>query len=574
MAEEFDYVIAGGGPAGCVLARRLTEDADVSVLLLEAGRADSHPYIRMPAGFAKLTGAKANWGYTTVGQEGVGGRDFWYPQGKVLGGGSSINAQIYTRGNPLDYEAWAEEAGCAGWAFADVLPYFKRAEDNERLEDEYHANGGPLGVSDPVNPLPISKVFLRAAQQAGIPYRHDFNGAIQEGMGFYQMTQRMAARCSAARAYLHPVLDRPNLTLRTRTLATRIVVESGRAVGVTYSARGGAPTTARARREVIVTAGAIGSPKLLMLSGIGPADHLRETGVEVVHDLPGVGRNLQDHMDVYVVNELTGNHSYDHVAKWHHTLWAGLQYMLFRKGPVASNLVDAGGFWYADPAAHSPDIQFHFMLGSGLEHGLEKLKNDGVTLNSAFLRPRARGWVKLRSPDPAEPPLINPNYWGDPYDKAMSIRGFRLAREIMAQAAFQPCLKAERLPGPAVQTDEEIADYAQRHGKTDYHPVGTCKMGTDAMAVVDLTLKVRGIEALRVCDSSTMPLLVSANTNAPTIMMAEKGADLIRGRPLLPRLNVGFHRRREAAGQPPGQLPGQTAVVPAGAATKKEAGAS
>ena len=534
-----DYVIVGGGPAGCALARRLSEDPTLSVLLLEAGPLDRHPYIHMPAGFAKLTGKRGNWGYSTVPQDKVGSRPFWYPQGKVLGGGSSINAQVYTRGNPKDYDEWAEVAGCQGWSYREILPYFKRAEDNERFSDVYHGTDGPLSVSDPVNPLKISKVFLRAAQQAGIPFNPDFNGVEQGGCGYYQATQRDAKRCSAAVGYLRPVLGRPNLTVKTGTHAMRIVVEAERAVAVEYvEGKQREPTTVRCEREILVTAGAIGSPSLLMRSGIGNADDLKTVGVEAVHDLPGVGRNLQDHMDVYVVNELTGRYSYDRYSKWHMALWAGLQYVLFRNGPVASNLIDAGGFWYADSAARSPDIQFHFLLGSGLEHGVEKLKNDGITLNSAFLRPRARGWVKIESADPFAAPLINPNYWGDPYDREMSIRGFRLAREIMAQDAFKPYLLAERLPGPDVQSDDEIAAYAAKHGKTDYHPVGTCKMGTDPMAVVDLDLTVHGLQGLRVCDSSVMPLLVSSNTNAPTIMIAEKAADLVRGKQLLPAANL------------------------------------
>lgn len=528
MAKTYDYIITGSGPAGCVLAHRLTEDPDVTVLLLEAGGPDRHPYIHMPAGFAKLTGGRSNWGYSTTPQAALGDRDFWYPQGKVLGGGSSINAQIYTRGNALDYDAWADEAGCEGWAYKDVLPYFRRAEDNDRFSDAFHGNGGPLGVSEPVNPLPISKVFLRAAQQAGLPFNPDFNGAVQEGCGYYQMTQRNAKRCSAAVGYLRPVLSRPNLTVKTGVLVTKVLVENGRAIGVEH-AEGSTVTSTRCEREVLVTSGAIGSPKLLLLSGIGPAEHLRAVGVDPVHVLPGVGENLQDHMDVYVVNELIGNHSYDHVAKPHHTLWAGIQYVVLRKGPVASNLIDAGGFWYADEQARSPDIQFHFVLGSGLEHGLEKLKNDGVTLNSAFLRPRSRGWVRLASADPNAAPLINPNYWGDPYDREMSIRGFKLTREIMGQEAFRPYIRAERLPGPDVTSEADIAAYATQHAKTDYHPVGTCKMGVDDFAVVDPDLRVRGLDGLRVCDSSVMPLLVSSNTNAPTTMVAEKAADHIRG---------------------------------------------
>ena len=525
--RAYDYVIVGAGPAGCCLAARLSEDPAVSVLLLEAGGGDRHPYIRAPAGFAKLTGRSHTWGYSTAPQREIDGRAMWYPQGRVLGGGSSINAMIYARGNAKDYDAWAE-AGCAGWAYADVLPYFKRPEDNERFHNDYHGSGGRLGVSDPVRPLPISTAFLRAAQQAGLPFNPDFNGAVQEGCGYYQVTNRDARRCSGVDAYLRPAMARRNLTVETRAVATRVVVENGRAVGVDHGRRG-RTALVRAEREVIVSAGAIGSPRLLMLSGIGRGDELKTLGIDVVHDLPGVGQNLQDHFDVYVVSECRGDFSYDKIKQPHRTLWAILQYVVLRQGPVASTLIDAGGFWYADAQARSPDIQMHFVLGSGMEHGLAKLRNAGVTLNSCFTRPRSRGSVTLRDADPRTPPVIDPNYWGDAYDREMSLRGFKLAREIMAQDAFRPFILCERHPGPDVQSDADIAAYARKVGKTDYHPVGTCKMGTDELAVVDPALKVRGLEGLRVIDSSVMPFLPSSNTNGPTIMVAEKGADHVRG---------------------------------------------
>jgi len=536
---EFDYVIVGAGPAGCILANRLSEDAQVSVCVLEAGKRDWHPYIHMPAGFAKLTQGLADWGWSTVAQAHIGARPYLYPQGKVVGGGSSINAQLYNRGNAKDFDRWEREAGCTGWAFRDCLPYFRRSEGNEVWHNDYHSADGPIGVCYPVNPLAISKVYIRAGQQAGIPYNTDFNGPSQAGVGFYQLTQRNARRSSASVAYLRPALKRRNVTLRHETQALKILIEKGRAVGVTYRQRS-ETITVRARREVLVTSGAIGSPRLLLLSGIGPEDELKALGIKPAAHVPGVGKNLQDHVDVYVVSELKGNHSYDHVARPHHTLWAGLQYLLFRRGPVASNLAEAGGFWYADETAEHPDIQFHFMLGSGLEQDLERLKNDGVTLNTAFMRPRSRGTVRLNSADPADPPLIDPNYWADPYDREMSIRGFKLGRRIMAQDAFKPYVKGEVLPGPQVQTDTDIAAYAGKHAKTDYHPVATCSMGPDDNpdAVVDLDLRVRGVENLRVCDSSIMPLLVSANTNAATIMVAEKAADIVRGVDPLPPSTV------------------------------------
>jgi choline dehydrogenase-like flavoprotein len=527
----YDYVIVGAGPAGCVLAARLSEDPAVRVLLLEAGPRDTDPYIHWPVGFYKLTGSTRNaWGYETAPLAHVDGRRMWFPQGRVLGGGGSINAQVFTRGHPKDYDEWAAQEGCAGWSYADVLPYFRRFEDNERFSNRWHGTGGPIGVSDPISPHPMSKAFVRAAQEAGLPYNPDFNGERQEGCGLYQVTQRRGRRSSAAIEYLRPALRRPNLTVRTGTTATRIVVERGRASGVEYVEGNGATRhTAFAEIEVLVTAGAIGSPKLLLLSGIGRADELRALGMDVVHDLPGVGRNLQDHIDVFVIGELSGPHSYNKHTQLHRQLWAGVQYYAFGCGPVTSNLAEAGGFWYADPSARSPDVQFHFLPGSGLEAGVTKLCEHGCTLNSAFLRPHSRGTVKLASADPFAHPLIDPNYFAEEYDRRMSIAGLRLAREIMAQPAFRPYLRLERLPGSEAQSATDLLAYARQHGKTDYHPVGTCKMGVDEMAVVDPELRVRGLAGLRVCDSSIMPRLVSSNTNAPTLMIGERAADLVRG---------------------------------------------
>ncbi|WP_288194792.1 GMC family oxidoreductase N-terminal domain-containing protein [uncultured Phyllobacterium sp.] len=526
-SSSYDYIITGAGPAGCVLANRLSEDPEVKVLLLEAGGGDWNPLFHMPAGFAKMTKGVASWGWSTVPQKHMKNRVLRYTQAKVIGGGSSINAQLYTRGNATDYDLWASEDGCGGWSYRDVLPYFKRAEDNQRFADDYHSYGGPLGVSMPVATLPICDAYIRAGQELGIPYNHDFNGRQQAGVGFYQLTQRDRRRSSASMAYLAPVKGRKNLTVRMGAQVTKIVVENGRAVGVEI-AKGNAREIIRAEREVLVSSGAIGSPKLLLQSGIGAADHLRKTGVPVVHNLPGVGENMQDHLDLFVISECTGDHTYDGVAKLHRTLWAGLQYVLFRSGPVASSLFETGGFWYADPDARSPDIQFHLGLGSGIEAGVERLKNAGVTLNSAYLHPRSRGTVRLQSADPMAAPLIDPNYWSDPHDRKMSIEGLKLAREIMNQAALKPFVMAERLPGPKYNSDEELFDYGCANAKTDHHPVGTCRMGTDSMAVVGLDLKVHGLEGLRVCDSSVMPRVPSCNTNAPTIMMGEKGADIIR----------------------------------------------
>jgi choline dehydrogenase-like flavoprotein len=538
---RFDYIITGAGPAGCVLANRLSEDPTIKVLLLEAGGGDWNPLFHMPAGFAKMTKGVASWGWQTVPQKHMKGRVLRYTQAKVIGGGSSINAQLYTRGNAADYDLWASEDGCEGWDYRSILPYFKRAEDNERFADDYHSYGGPLGVSMPASPLPICDAYIRAGQELGIPYNHDFNGRQQAGVGFYQLTQRNRRRSSASLAYLSPIRDRKNLTVRTGARVSRVVLDGRCAVGVEIAGRSG-PEIVHAEREVLVSSGAIGSPKLLLQSGVGPGEHLRSVGVKVLHDLPGVGGNMQDHLDLFVIAECTGDHTYDGVAKLHRTLWAGIQYVLFRTGPVASSLFETGGFWYADPDARAPDIQFHLGLGSGIEAGVERLKNAGVTLNSAYLHPRSRGTVRLSSSDPSAAPLIDPDYWSDPHDQKMSLEGLKIAREIMQQAALKPYVLAERLPGPKVMTDEQLFDYGCANAKTDHHPIGTCKMGTGSDAVVGLDLKVHGLEGLRVCDSSIMPRVPSCNTNAPTIMVGEKGADLIRNLPPLPAAIFSYER--------------------------------
>lgn len=531
MAQGFDYVIVGGGSSGCVLAARLSENPAVSVCLVEAGGRDSHPYIHMPVGFAKMTTGPLTWGLVTTPQKHANNREILYAQAKVLGGGSSINAEVFTRGHPSDYDRWAEQEGAEGWAYKDIQKYFLRSEGNTVFSGVLHGTDGPLGVSNIPEPNAMTLAFVRSCQENGIPYNPDFNGARQEGAGVYQTTTRNNRRCSASVGYLRPALGRPNLTVITGALVLRLLIEGRRAVGVEI-VQGAGVTQVRAESEVLVTSGAIGTPKLMMLSGLGPSDHLRALGIEVKEHLPGVGQNLNDHFGVDIVAELKGHDSLDKYNKFHWMAWAGIQYALFRSGPVTSNVVEGGAFWYSSRHDGAPpDIQFHFLAGAGAEAGVPSVPKgaSGVTLNSYTLRPKARGTVTLRSADPRDNPVVDPNFLGHPADLRVSAEGVKISREIFSQPSLQKYIKEIRFPDANVRSQADYEAYTRQYGRTSYHPTCTCKMGKDEMSVVDPELRVRGIDALRICDSSVMPSVVGSNTNAATIMIGERAADLIRG---------------------------------------------
>ena len=526
-ADRFDFVIIGAGSAGCVLANRLTESGRYRVLLLEAGGVDRNLWIHIPLGYGKLfTNPKLNWLYTSEQEESTGNRRIAQPRGKVLGGSSSINGLVYIRGQREDYDHW-RELGNAGWGYDDVLPYFRRSEDQQRGADAYHGVGGPLTVCDPSEPHPLCEAYIAAAEQCGYPRNPDFNGARQEGCGYYQWTLRKGLRSSAATAFLRPARRRKNLTVITRAHATRIVFSGKSAAGVEYLHRG-QRRSAGARGEVILAGGALNSPQLMQLSGLGPAALLRDFGIGVIADLPEVGANLQDHYNCRLVYQSTEAFTLnDVVNNFGRSVVAALRYLVLRKGFLAMGALYAAGFLRTDPALPTPDIQASLMLFSADKPGDNLHRFSGFSLIVTLLRPESRGDVLIQSADPLDAPAIRPNYLAIPKDRELLLAGMKAVRRIMDTPTMRRYIAREHAPGTSCANDADLLDFLRRRGGISYHPVGTCRMGNDAAAVVDERLRVRGVQGLRVVDASIMPTLVSGNTNAPTIMIAEKGADMI-----------------------------------------------
>ncbi len=530
MAEDFDYIVTGAGSAGCVVAARLSESGRHRVLLLEAGPPDTNPWIHIPLGFARTyVNPKINWKFETAPQPQLNNRQLYLPRGKTLGGSSSINGMVYIRGNHGDYDEWRQR-GCDGWDWDSVLPYFKKAENQTRGADEFHGVGGPLHVSDQPSRFELADAALEACVQAGIPRNPDFNGAAQEGCGYYQTTTNNRRRWSTAQAYLAPARKRPNLEVRTGAHATKVLIENNRAVGVEYQSPQGRQT-ARCKGEVIVSGGAYGSPQLLLLSGLGPAEHLRDMGIEVVRDMPAVGSNLHDHFNTNlnwrISKAITLN---DLERSWPRKITAALQYAMFRSGPMASNGVHAGVFTRSDPRLERPDLQINIFEWSTLERSATRVKPHpfpGFTLMPVHLRPDGRGTVRLGSPDPLAPPKVLFDYLRSEYDMRALLAGIDLCRKIAAQPALKPYIVEEITPGPSVTAEQDLIAFIRETGVSNQHPTSSCAMGPGTNTVVDPRLRVHGIAGLRVADASVMPVVVGGNTNAPTIMIGEKVSAMI-----------------------------------------------
>lgn len=525
-AGSFDYIVVGAGSAGCVLAERLSASGKHRVLLLEAGGRDRNIWIHIPLGYGKLfTDARVNWLYQTEPEPELNDRRIIQPRGKVLGGSSSINGLLYIRGQREDFDQW-RQLGNAGWGFDDVLPYFRKSEDQERGADDLHGAGGPLCVSD-VETHPLCEAFIKASEQAGHPRNDDFNGPSQEGAGYYQLTARNGRRCSTAKGYLKPALKRANLKVVSQALATRILFEGKRAVGVEYR-QNGQLFQARAAGEVVLSGGAFNSPQLLQLSGVGPGDLLRSHGIEVRHEMRGVGADLQDHFQARFqyrcTEKITVN---DTMASFARRVGAALDYAIYRKGPLTIGAGYAGGFFKTDPSLASPDVQIHFILFSADSVGQKLHSHSGFLASVCQLRPHSRGTVHIKSADPAEAPAIKANYMSAAFDRDVMIAGMKLTRNIMSQPAITRYVAEEITPGPQTLSDEALLNFAREKGTTVFHPVSTCRMGPDVNSVVDERLRVRGLDGLRVADGSIMPTLVSGNTNAAIVMIGEKCADMM-----------------------------------------------
>ena len=533
---EYDYVIVGAGSAGCVLANRLSADPDISVCVIEAGKKDTSLMVRMPAGVGQLIpqAGPNNWGFWTEPQEHMEGRKLYWPRGKGWGGSSSINGMIYIRGHARDYDQW-RQLGLSGWSYSDVLPYFKKSEHYEGGADEFHGENGPLWISNSPLDNPVYRAFVQAGEEAGFPVTPDFNGVQQEGFGPYQRNIRDGGRWSASFAYLRPVEGiRDNLTVFSTGLVSKVVVENGRATGVdVISAKGGQAKTIKAAREVIVCAGAVQSPQILHLSGIGPADELKALGIDVALDAPDIGKNLQDHLDVLVHQEMTQPLSAYSQRKGWRKYAIGLKYLMSKSGPGADNFLQAGAFLKSREGLDCPDIQLHYVNALSFDHANTAPEKDGFMVHACQLRPESRGSIGLRSADPFDAPMIDPNYLATQEDRRVMRESMKIMRDVIGQNALKPYRGPEMSPGEAVKTDEDIDTFIRKNGETIYHPVGSVRMGADERAPLDEALRVRGIDGLRVVDASVMPTLVGGNTNAPTIMIAEKAADMILGKPAL-----------------------------------------
>jgi choline dehydrogenase-like flavoprotein len=527
QVEEFDYIVVGGGSAGCAVNSRLSEDPKTTVCMLEAGGAGNNWVVKAPIGIAIMVPSKTNnWAFETVPQAGLNGRKGYQPRGKALGGSSAINAMVYVRGHRSDYDGWAA-LGNTGWGYSDVLPYFKKSENNEVVQDAFHGKGGPLNVANIRTSNPFQEYFLEAGRQLQLPVTSDFNGADQMGLGIYQVTQKNGERWSAARAYIEPNLSRPNLKIITGALARRILFDGKRAIGIEFG-RGGKQESVRARREVILSSGAFQSPQLLMLSGIGNAPDLKSVGIEVVHYAPGVGRNLQDHIDFAFTYRSRNLDNFGVSLAGFRRLWREIcRYRRDGLGMITSNVAECGGFLKTDPNLQVPDIQLHFSVATADNHGRTRHLGHGFGCHVCLLRPKSRGTVALNSADPMDPPRIDPKFYDHPDDLEVMVKAFKITRRIMNAEPLAKWRTAE-MYSERVQSDDEIRTILRDRSDTVYHPVGTARMGTDEMAVVDPQLKVVGVERLRVVDASIMPTLIGGNTNAPSIMIGEKAADMIR----------------------------------------------